>query len=92
MKREETKLKGLSDSRFHSIIYFFRMAGVPLKIKKISSIYAIYMIIVIVCASTTCLGMCVDVYVHRDDLGRAMTTMCVLIPLTSVVWISWYYT
>ena len=90
MKREETKLKGLSECRFHSMIFLFRLAGVPLQIKKISTIYAIYMITVIICASTTYLGMCVDVYIHRDDLGRAMTTIRMLIPFTNVMWIFWY--
>jgi hypothetical protein len=87
MKRVEPKLKGLSKCRFRSMIFLFRLAGVPLKIKKISPIYAIYILTLIICASTTYLGMCVDVYIHRDDLGRAMTAMRMLIPFTNVMWI-----
>jgi hypothetical protein len=90
MKREEPKLKGLSGCRFRSMIFLFRLAGVPFKIKKISSIYAIYIVTVIICASTTYVGMCIDVYLHRDDLGRAVTTIRVLIPFTSNMWIFWY--
>ena len=55
-----------------------------------SIIYAVYMTTVIICVSTSYLGMFVDVYVHRDDLGRAMTTMRVLIPVTNVMWIYTY--
>jgi len=90
MKREEPKLKGMSECRFRSIIFLFRLAGVPLKIKKISPIYAMYIVTMILCASTTHIGMCVDVYMHRDDLGRAMTTMRMLIPFTNVMWLFSY--
>ena len=90
MKREEPKLKGMSEYRFRSMIFLFRLAGVPLMIKKISPIYAIYIVTMIICGSTTYLGMCFDVYIHRDDLGRAMTTVRVLIPLTNIMWIFSY--
>jgi len=90
MNINEKKLKGPSVSRFGSMIFLLRMAGIPFQMKKISTIYAIYMITVIMCTSTTYLGMFGDVYVHRDDLGRAMTTVRGLIPLTSAVWIFSY--
>jgi len=90
MKIEEPKLKGLSECRFRSMIFFFRLAGVPFKIKELSPIYAFYIATVIICASTTYLSMCVDAYIQRDDLGRAMTTVRVLIPLTNVMWILSY--
>ena len=90
MKREDTKLKGLSECRFHSIIFLFRLAGVPFKIKKISPIYAFYIVTVIICASTSYIGMCVNVYINRDDLGRAMTAMRMLIPFTNVMWLLSY--
>jgi len=89
MSRKEIKLKGLSESRFGSMIFLFRMAGIPFKRNKVSTIYAIYMItfIVRVCATTTYLGMFIDVYVHREGLGLAMTTMRVLISCKNVMWI-----
>jgi hypothetical protein len=46
---------------------------------------------VIICGCTTFLGTFADVYVHRDDLGHIMTTMCVLIPITNDMWIYIYY-
>jgi hypothetical protein len=79
-----------SDRRFGFIIFLFRLAGIPFHIKKISIIYATYMRTVIICASLSYLGMFVDVYIHRDDLGRAMTTMRVLIPVTNVMWLYTY--
>ena len=90
MNTKETKLKRLAETRFGSIIFLLRMAGIPFKMNKISTIYAIYMRTVIICASTTYLGMFVDVFNQREDLGRAMTTMRMLIPMTNVMWIFSY--
>jgi len=90
MNRKETKLKGLSEIRFGSIIFLFRMAGIPLKMKKVSTIYSVYMITVIICTFSTFIGMFVDAYIHWDDLGRAMTSIRMLIPFTNVIWIYFY--
>jgi hypothetical protein len=90
MNTPEAKGKGLSDIRFASIILLCRLAGIPLKMKKISTIYAAYMITVIICSSSIFIGMFVDVNVHWDDLGRAMTSMRVLFPYTNVMWIFSY--
>jgi hypothetical protein len=79
-----------SDRRFGFIILLFRLAGIPFHIKKMSIIYAIYMRTVIICASTSYLGMFVDVYAHRDDLGHVMTTMRVLLPVTNIMWLYTY--
>jgi len=87
MKRQEPKLKGLSEIRFSSMIFLFRMAGIPVKMKKISTIYGVYITAVIICSCSMFTGMFVDVYIHLEELGRAMTTMRVLIPFTNVIWI-----
>jgi len=87
MNRKERKLKGLPGSRFGSMIFLLRMVGIPCKMKEISTVYAIYIKTLIVCVSTTYLGMLGDVYIHRDGLGRSMTTIRVLISFTNVMWI-----
>ena len=53
---------------------------------KVSTLYALYMRTLIICATTTNLGMFIDVYVHREDLGLAMTTMRGLMSCTNVMW------
>jgi hypothetical protein len=87
MNSEEVKLNGPSECRFGSIIFLLRMTGIPFKMKKVSTIYAIYMITVIVCCYSTLIGMSVDVYLHREDLGQAMTSMRAFIPFTNVMWV-----
>ena len=84
------KLNWMSEIRFSSMIFLFRMAGIPLKMKKVSTIYSVYMVTVITCSFSTYIGMFLDVYMHRDDLGRAMTTLRVLIPITNIMWIFSY--
>jgi hypothetical protein len=77
----------LSQVRFGAMLLLFRMTGIPFKMEKMSTIYAIYMMTVIISGITSYLGMFVDVYIHRDDLRRAMTTVRMIIPYTNAVWI-----
>jgi hypothetical protein len=81
MEVVEQKLKKQSDNYFNSIVFFFRLAGIPFNMNKISPAYAAYMITVIFCSFSTFIGMVASVYVHRDDLGHVMTSMRVLMPL-----------
>jgi len=90
MDNEVPQVKGMSNSRFGSIIFQLRVAGIPLKMKKMSTLYAIYMITVISCFCTTFVGTFFDVYMYRDDLGHVMTTFRVSIGLTNVLWILFY--
>jgi len=90
MKTEEHKTKRLLGSRFSSIIFLLRLAGIPLKMKKISIIYAIYMLTATFCTCTTVLGMFVDVCQHRDDLGHIMKNIRVLIAMVNNWWIYAY--
>jgi hypothetical protein len=86
MEREERKVKGLSEIRFRWIIFFLRLAGIPFKLKRMSTLYTIYMITVNICTNSTLIGMFVDVYIHRDDLARVMTNLRVLTGMSSLVW------
>jgi hypothetical protein len=90
MESENIKLKTLTYRRFGSIILLFRLAGIPFHIRKMSIIYAIYVRTVTICACLTYFGMFVDVYVHWNDLGRAMTNTRVLIPVTNIMWLYTY--
>jgi hypothetical protein len=81
MEIEGKKMKKQWGNYFNSIIFLFRLAGVPIKMNKISTNYAIYMLTVVFCTCSTIIGFVVDVYENRDDLGHIMTSMRVLIPL-----------
>jgi len=87
MEKEEQKVKGLSEIRFNWIIFFLRLAGIPFKMKKMPTPYAIDMITMNICTYSTFVSMLVDVYIHRDDLDHVMTKLRVLIGMNSTVWI-----
>jgi len=78
---------GLSEIRFSWVIFFLRLGGIPFKMKKISTLYAIYMKTMIIGTCSTFLGMFVDVYIHRDDLNHIMTTIQALTSMASILWI-----
>jgi hypothetical protein len=90
MNNKVPQVKGLSNSRFGSIIFLLRVAGIPLKMKKMSTLYAIYMISAISCFCTTSVGMFVDVYIHRGDLGHVVTNSRVSIAFMYGLWIFFY--
>ena len=90
MKTEEQKTKRLLQSRFSSIIFLLISGGIPFKMKKMSNIYAIYMITAIFCTCTTLLGMFADVFIQRDDLGHIMTNIRMLIVMVNTLWICAY--
>jgi len=90
MDNEVQEVKGLSNRRFGSIIFLLRLAGIPFKMKNMSTLYAVYMIITIFSACTTFLGMCVDVYIHRNDVGHVMTNIRFTIGFMNVLWIFFY--
>jgi len=50
MENEVPEVKGLSNSRFGSIIFLLRLVGIPFKLKNMSTFYAIYMITIATCA------------------------------------------
>ena len=87
METEESKVKVLSEIRFSSLIFFLRLAGFPFKMKKMSTVYAIYMITLTICTCSTVLGLFVNVYIHRDYLGHVMKAIPVLTGMTIILWI-----
>jgi len=90
MENEDTKINSLSKRRFTSIIFLFRLGGIPFKIKKISTIYAVYMATLIFCSFTSYVGMLINVFVHWDNFGTTVTTLHMLIPFTNDLWVYTY--
>jgi len=83
-------MESLFESRFFSVVLLFRIAGIPLKMNKMSTLYTIYMLTVIFCTSTTFVGMIADVYVHRDNLRHVATNVRSSITAADMLWI-WCY-
>ena len=90
MECREAKIRGRLDSRFGWIIFFFRLAGIPFNMKKISTIYATYTRTVIFCIMTILIGIFFDVFIRWDDFGQAMTNIRVLMLVTNIICIYFY--
>ena len=90
MERAGTKMNSLSERRFGLIIFLLRLGGIPFQMKKLSTVYAIYMTTLIFCSFATYIGILLDGYIHWDDLGRFMTTIRVFSPLTNIMWLYIY--
>jgi hypothetical protein len=86
MQKEETDENRVNASRFGSIIFLLRLAGIPIKMKKLSTVYVIYMVTTIFFSCGSYLGMFVDAYIHRDDLGHTTQGVNVLIPMLNNLW------
>jgi len=84
------KITGRLNSRFGWIIFFFRLAGISLNMKKISIIYTIYMRTVISCIMTILIGIFVDVFFRWDDFGQAMTNVRALMLVTNIICVHFY--
>jgi hypothetical protein len=87
MDSGKPELKELSEGRLGSIIFLLRLGGIPFKMRNLSTKYAIYMATGIICNCTTFLAFFADVYVHWDNLGRAMTNLRMFIPASDVLWL-----
>jgi hypothetical protein len=90
MESKCTQIKGLSESRFGSVILLFRLAGIPFGIKRKQTLYSIYKITASFCECSTFVGMFGVVYLQTDDLRHTVTNIRVLIAMTDIVWI-WLY-
>jgi hypothetical protein len=90
MNNKVPDVKGMSISRFGSIFFLLRLAGIPFKMKNMSTLYVIYMMTAISCTCITFVGMFVDVYINRDDLGHVMTNIRASIGFTNVLWMVFY--
>ena len=86
MECKEAKITGC----FGWIIFFFRLAGIPFNMKKISTIYATYMRTVIFCTMTNLIGISIDVFNRWDDFGHAMTNIRVLMLVTNIICVYFY--
>jgi hypothetical protein len=87
MDSGKPKLKEVSDDRFGSIIFFLRLGVIPFKMRNLSTKYAIYMTTGIICSCVSIPGLFADVYVHWDDLGRAMRNLRLLFTGTDLLWL-----
>jgi hypothetical protein len=77
----------LTESRFKVLLFLYRMGGIPLSMKSVSRLNAVYNASVIVCFYITCFGVGVDTIVHRHQLSFAMKNFRVFLGMLMITWL-----
>jgi hypothetical protein len=76
-----------SESRFKILLFFIRFAGIPVNMKSVSVVNAIYNVTVVVCCYTIIISLHVDTYVHRHQLVDVMKKIRVLVGVYGIIWL-----
>jgi hypothetical protein len=84
---ETASERSLTESRFKTFLYFLRLVGIPLNIKRVSAVHAAYNGIIIVCFYITTISIYTDTYAHREDLAYVMRKIRVLLGMNLVTWL-----
>jgi hypothetical protein len=72
-----------SESRFKILLFFIRFTGIPVDMKSVSVVNAIYNVTVVVCYYTIAIFM--YLYVHRHQL-EVMKIIRALISVHVIMW------
>jgi len=75
------------EALFNFYLIWFRLAGVPLQSHKTSILYDIYSTVILLNAYSVVITMCLDVFMHFNELERIMETSRVIVPASSALWI-----
>jgi hypothetical protein len=85
MKSDNLRESGLTQRRFGTILFFFKMAGIPLTTRPVSRAQSVYNITTAVCMYLTCASCFMDIYVGRDDYAELMKSIRLCLSVTVVV-------
>jgi len=76
----------LVENRFKVLLFLYRIGGIPLNMKSVSRLNALYNATVIVCFYITYICVSVDLLVHRHQLKLAMQKLRNSLTMLIVTW------
>jgi len=76
-----------SESRFKVLLFLYRMGGIPLNMKSVSRLNAVYNGSLIVCFYITYFCVSVDTFIHRHQLSLAMKNVRVFLAMLMFTWL-----
>jgi hypothetical protein len=79
--------KSLTESRFKVLLFLHRMAGIPLNVKSVSRLNAVYNVSIIVCFYITNICAGADTFVHRQELTLAMKNLRIFLGMLMITWL-----
>jgi hypothetical protein len=74
------------ESRFKMLLFLWRLGGIPLHMKSVSRVNRVYNATVVVCFYITNVCLCVDTFVHRQQLRYAMKKLHLLLGMQVTMW------
>ena len=77
----------LTENRFKDLLFLYRIAGIPLNMKTVSRLNAVYNATVIVCFYITYICVGVDLLVHRHQLKLAMQKLRIYFGMLMITWL-----
>jgi len=86
-KANASGCNNLHESRFKILLFVFRLAGLPIKLKSVSRIETVYSAIIIVCYYITTLCLFMDTFVETHNLEDAMKKLRLLIGFIHFTWL-----
>jgi hypothetical protein len=75
-----------SESRFKILLFLIRFSGIPVNMKSVSVVNAIYNVTVVVCCYTITIFLHMDTYVHRHQLVDVMKKIRALVVIHAIMW------
>ena len=73
--------------RFKVLLFLYRLGGVPLNMKSVSRLTAVYNVSVIVCFYVTYFCVSVDTFLHRHQLSLAMKNFRIFLGMLIITWL-----
>jgi len=86
-KANASGCNNLHDSRFKILLFIFRLSGLPIKLKSVSRINAVYSATIIVCFYVTNICLFMDTFVQMHNMEYAMKKLRALIGFILFTWL-----
>jgi len=77
----------LTENRFRVLLSLYRLGGIPLYVKSVSRLNAVYNVSLIVCFYITYICVVVDSLVHRYQLKLAMQKLRTYLGMLTITWL-----
>jgi hypothetical protein len=86
-RKTDASDNNVSESRFKTVLFLLRTAGIQLNVKTLSGVDIAYNTITVLCTYVTVLCLYMDSFVHRHNLVEFMEKVHLLAAMHVVIWI-----
>jgi hypothetical protein len=86
-KTQTSYNNSLIESRFKVLINLHRIAGIPLNVKSVSRLNAVYNVSLTACFYIVNVCVALETYAHRHELAYAMKSFRIVLGMLLVQWL-----